>query len=297
MNYTILLFYKYVEIPDPQAVMHFVRGLCNGLGLKGRAIIAAEGVNMTLEGSAEHIKAFIETMQKDLLTKKIAKQVDWKTSEGSGQSFPRLSVKVRPEIVALNLGKDDINPRKVTGKYLSPEDLNALYEKQDDFVVVDMRNDYEYKVGHFRNSVNPGLENFRDLPKVLPKLENLKDKKVVTVCTGGVRCEKASGFLKKNGFNNVYQLHGGMHRYMEKFGHKDFLGKLYVFDGRVAVGEDGKHEVVGRCDVCRNHTERYENCHNALCHKHLLICDSCCEANGVYCAECITLLKEKEVSV
>ncbi len=286
MKYTILLFYKYVKIPDPQAVMVFVRGLCTGLGLKGRAIIAEEGVNMTLEGTSENIQKFIDTMKTDPLVKRIGRNVDWKTSEGSGQSFPRLSVKVRKEIVALNLGEEDFNPNETTGKYLKPEELNELYEKNDDFVVVDMRNDYEFKVGHFRNSINPEMENFRDLPKVLPKLENLKDKKVVTVCTGGVRCEKASGYLVKKGFKNVYQLNGGMHRYMEKFGNKDFLGKLYVFDGRVVAGPDGQHEVVGRCEVCRHHTERYENCADPLCHKHILICDSCVKSGGVYCVEC-----------
>jgi UPF0176 protein len=188
--------------------------------------------------------------------------------------------------VALNLGEEDFNPNNTTGKYLSPEELNKLYEKNDDFVVVDMRNDYEYKVGHFRNSINPKMENFRDLPNILPKLEDLKNKKVVTVCTGGVRCEKASGYLLKKGFTDVYQLHGGMHRYMEKFGNKDFLGKLYVFDGRVVSGPDGQHEVVGRCVSCRNHTENYINCANLDCHDHVLQCEKCVVENSMLCSKC-----------
>lgn len=284
-QYTILLFYKYVKLEKPEEVAAFVRGICVGLGLKGRVIVAHEGVNATLEGTSENIEKFISTFRDDIQYKKIFKKVDWKTSEGTGRAFPRLSVKVRSEIVALGLGEEDFDPNEITGKYLKPEELNELYEKNEDFVVVDMRNDYEYKVGHFRNSVNPEMDNFRDLPKVLPKLEKYKDKKVVTVCTGGVRCEKASGYLLKNGFKDVAQLHGGMHRYMEKFGGKDFLGKLYVFDGRVVSGGDGEHEVVGRCDTCRNHTERYINCGNPECHAHILQCDRCSEKYDNYCSE------------
>jgi UPF0176 protein len=292
--HTILLFYKYVEILKPQEFCAFIKGLCKGLNITGRAIIAVEGMNMTLEGTAEAIESFRQITTTDPDWKKIMKSIDWKTSVGSGKSFPRLSVKVRDEIVALKLGKEnDINPNKISGVHLSPDELNKWYEKNpDDFVVIDMRNDYEYKVGHFRNSINPELQNFRDLPKVLPKLEELKNKKVVTVCTGGVRCEKASGFLVKNGFKDVYQLHGGMHRYMEKFGNKDFLGKLYVFDGRVVAGppagETSEHEVVGRCYECAEKTEFYTNCKNDICHAHLLVCDKCKgDREDFYCNKCV----------
>ncbi len=264
----------------------FVRGICIGLGLTGRVIIANEGVNATLEGTTESINKFIEIFKDSIQFRKIFKKIDWKTSIGNGKAFPRLSVKVRPEIVALNLGTDDFDPTVITGKHIKPSELNQMYEKGEDFVVVDMRNDYEYKVGHFRNSINPEMDNFRDLPKVLPKLAALKDKKVVTVCTGGVRCEKASGYLVKNGFKEVYQLQGGMHRYMEKYGNKDFLGKLYVFDGRIISSADGEHQVVGKCEVCRVLSERYINCVKLGCHKHVILCDSCEEENGgLYCSK------------
>jgi UPF0176 protein len=288
--YTILLFYKYTEIKEPERFAAFVKGLCKGLGMTGRAIIAKEGMNMTLEGTTEAAASFKEIVTTDPEWKKVCKNIDWKTSEGSGRAFPRLSVKVRDEIVSLKLPKEeDVDPNKVTGVHLSPDDLNKWYEKDPNgFVVVDMRNDYEFKVGHFRNSINPEMQNFRDLPKVLPKLENLKDKKVVTVCTGGVRCEKASGFLVKNGFKDVYQLHGGMHRYMEKFGSKDFLGKLYVFDGRIVSGGEGEHEVVGRCYECGTETEYYTNCKNDVCHAHLLVCSKCKgDREEFYCSKCV----------
>jgi UPF0176 protein len=287
--HTILLFYKYTEIEKPEEFRSFIKGLCKGLGMTGRAIIAKEGMNMTLEGTSEAVAKFKEILTIDPDWKKVCKNIDWKTSEGSGRAFPRLSVKVRDEIVALKLGDEDFDPNKTTGIHLAPDELNRWYEKNpDDFVVVDMRNDYEYKVGHFRNSINPKMQNFRDLPKVLPTLEGLKDKKVVTVCTGGVRCEKASGYLVNKGFKNVYQLHGGMHRYMEKFGNKDFLGKLYVFDGRIVSGGEGEHEVVGKCYECGDKTEYYTNCKNDVCHAHLLVCDKCKgDREEFYCSKCV----------
>ncbi len=285
MKYAILLFYKYTHIENPEEFRDFQRALCEELGLKGRIIVAHEGINSTIEGAPEAVEAYCVRLSED---SRFA-GIDFKISEGNGQAFPRLSVKVRTEIVSIHLGENDVNPNELTGTHISPEELNALYEKGEDFVVVDMRNDYEYKVGHFRNSLNPGMDNFRDLPKVLPTLEHLKDKKVVTVCTGGVRCEKASGYLLKKGFTNVSQLNGGMARYMEKYGSKDFLGKLYVFDGRVVIGGEGEHEVVGRCDICAVPAEEYTNCGNDYCHKHMIVCEGCKEKfaydDRVFCGE------------
>lgn len=150
-----------------------------------------------------------------------------------------------------------------------------------------MRNDYEFKVGHFKNSVNPLMTNFRDLPKVLSESEQLQKikkasgegKKVLTVCTGGIRCEKASGYIMQKGFKNVYQLHGGMHKFMEQFPGEDFLGSLYVFDNRettdFATEKGIERSVVGKCDVCQATTEKYTNCANIECHLKMLCCESC----------------------
>ncbi|HYD91814.1 MAG TPA: rhodanese-like domain-containing protein, partial [Flavobacterium sp.] len=155
---------------------------------------------------------------------------------------------------------------------------------------VDMRNSYEHKTGHFENSILPPMENFRDLPKVVDKISHLKNKTVLTVCTGGVRCEKASGFLVEQGFNEVYQLDGGIVSYMEKYPNEDFKGKLYVFDGRVTMGfqtEDPKHEIVGRCDACNELSENYVNCANLACHRHFINCKKCLEKsnNKAFCPE------------
>ena len=153
-----------------------------------------------------------------------------------------------------------------------------------------MRNDYEYNVGRFKDSIMSNLQNFRDVPRVLNELEDLKDETVLTVCTGGVRCEKASGLLLKNGFRDVYQLDGGIVSYIEKYPAEEFEGKLYVFDGRITMDFDptDKHVVVGKCDKCEVPSERYVNCRNPECNKHFICCEDCSEEDGrSYCSsEC-----------
>lgn len=282
----ILLYYKYTEIKDPIAVMNWQRGLCQALDLKGRILIASEGINGTVEGTEANTNKYMEIMNAE----KKFRNINYKISDGTGSAFPRLVVKVRSEIVSASLGEKDINPNKLTGKYLTAEQLHEWIKSGKEFYIADMRNDYEHKVGHFENSVLPGLANFRDLPKVLPELKTYKDKTLVTVCTGGVRCEKASGFLVQEGFNDVYQLKDGIVTYMQKYPNEDFLGQLYVFDGRVTMGfnlDDPKRVVVGRCEKCNQPSENYVNCTNNKCHKHFIECKDCIAKNGnqPFCSE------------
>ncbi len=289
-DFVVLLFYKYTPIEHPEHLAMWHRGFCVAKGFKGRIIIAKEGINCTLEGRVEDVNQYIETLTKlhispDTRGMGCFKDVKFKTSAGTGEAFPKLKIKVRDEIVSVRLGDEDVNPNVITGKHLSPDELKKWYEKNEDFVVVDMRNSYEFKVGHFKNSIDPGLENSRDLPKIVEKIEHLKDKKVLTVCTGGVRCEKMSGYLVKKGFKDVYQLDGGMHCYMEKFPGEDFKGALYTFDNRVVMDFGGDREIVGMCDKCGVQTERYINCQNPVCHKHMLVCESCIEKGGMFCGE------------
>lgn len=291
-EYTILLYYKYTPVENPENLAMWHRGICAGLGFKGRIIIAKEGINCTLEGETDKVNFYIESLQKlgvspDTRGMGSFRNVQFKTSPGNGSSFPKMKIKVRDEIVSVRLGEDDVNPNTVTGKHLPPKELKKWFNKNEEFYIVDMRNSYEYKVGHFKNSIDPEMENSRDLPKILPKIEHLKDKKVLTVCTGGVRCEKMSGYLVKKGFKDVYQLDGGMHSFMEKFPGEDFLGTLYTFDNRVVMDFGGEREVIGKCDKCESKTENYVNCKNDICHRHMLICDKCEEEGGIFCStEC-----------
>jgi len=283
--YQILLYYKYVNIDDPEALMAIQRKLCSDLSMKGRLIISKEGINGTLEGTIKACVEYREFMNKDPRFN----DIHWKISIGTenGQAFPKLSVKVRKEIVSLHLDdEEDINPNELTGNYLKPDELRNWYEKNKEFYVVDMRNDYELKVGKFEGTIFPGMKNFRDLKKKVNKIKNLKDKTVLTVCTGGVRCEKASGFLKKEGFNDVYQLDGGIVSYMEKYPGHDFKGSLYVFDQRVTMhfNEENKHEIIGKCAKCQKPSELYRNCRNMYCHDHFICCDDCLTKEGeAYC--------------
>lgn len=281
-THTILLYYKYVKLDDPKIEMEKQRAICEVLGLTGRIIVSEEGINGTCEGTTENTEKYIAWMDKQ----KKFRNIHWKKSVGTGNAFPKLSVKVRKEIVSLHLDEnEDINPNVVTGKKLKPDELRKWYEENKNFYIVDMRNDYELEVGKFEGTVFPGLENFRDLKKNLNIIDDLKDKTVLTVCTGGVRCEKASGLLLKSGFKDVYQLDGGIVSYMEKYPGKDFKGSLYVFDQRVTMNFDGdKHEIIGRCYRCSNPSERYVNCANLMCHKHFICCKNCDTANGSFCS-------------
>ncbi len=282
--YEIILYYKYTYIADPQGFVDWHRSVCENLSLKGRVLIAKEGINGTLEGKPAYTMEYCRLMHRQDGTAGTFgdfRDVVFKRSPGTGVAFPKLKVKARDEVVSLKLSHgSDVDPNETTGVHLKPDDLKAWYENGEDFLVVDMRNDYEYKVGHFKNSINPKMTNFRDLPDVLPQLEEVKKaskegKKILTVCTGGIRCEKASGFLMKNGFENVYQLDGGMHTYMEQFPGEDFLGALYVFDGRETMAFTDNRPVVGKCDICQETTEKYSNCANIECHKKMLCCEEC----------------------
>ncbi len=296
-KYTIILFYKYEEVQNPEGFREWNKQICEELGLKGRIIVAREGINATVEGKTEDIEKYLTSIKEIGQEKKEFgdfSDIEVKTSVGPGNSFPKLKVKARQEIVALSLGTDDFSPRQTTGEYLAPEELKKWYESGKDFAIVDMRNDYEFKVGHFKNSINPDLENFRDLSKNIFKLEPLKEKTVVTVCTGGVRCEKASGFLKKKGFKDVYQLKGGMHKYMEQFPGQDFLGTLYTFDGRVVMDFGGEREVISHCELCGESSENYINCAYPLCHKHFIICQKCSKGEENFCSKnCEERYKQK----
>jgi len=282
MNYEVLLYYRYVAIADPAAEMARQRELCEKLGLKGRILIAEEGVNGTVEGLKENTEEYVRVMSED---PRFA-GTHWKRSVGNGEAFPKLQVKVRKDIVSNAIADWGVDPRAKTGIHLKPEELRAWYESGQQFEIVDMRNDYEHDSGHFKNSILPPIGNFRELPDALPKLAHLKKKKVLTVCTGGVRCEKASALLLKHGFEDVYQLDGGIVSYMEKYPNKDFKGKLYVFDTRMTVGfetDSPEHERVGKCIHCGTDSEMYVNCANDLCHRHFITCESC-NAKSPYCA-------------
>lgn len=292
MKHEVILFYKYVSIDNPKELADLLRGRAEWLHLKGRVIIAEEGINATLEGRREQISEFIRELLKD----ERFKNIQVKRSESKGASFPKLSVKVREEIVGTHFPKG-VDPRVQTGKHIKPEELKSWFEKGEDFVIVDMRNNFEFISGHFEDSIDLGIDSSRDLPKVIGKLESLKKKKVLTVCTGGVRCEKMSAYLMHKGFENVHQLEGGIHSYMEKYPGEDFRGGLYTFDERLMMNFGGNREIVGECLLCNDKIESYVNCANLKCHLHFLVCDKCKTGKKTFCSEVCKLTNQKSVII
>ena len=282
MKFQVLLFYKYVHIANPLEFKDSYFELCKKYNLFGRTIIAEEGINGTVEGLTQDTEKFAQ----ELLTDMRLSDIQIKKSKGTGTSFPKLQVKVREEIVATRF-PNEIDPRVKTAPHLSPEELRTWYETNKDFVVVDMRNSYEYESGHFKNSIDPGMDASRELPELINSIkEKTNNKTILTVCTGGIRCEKMSALLLNKGFKDVYQLDGGMHSYMEKYPGKDFRGTLFTFDNRLVMDFGGEREVIGKCKRCDATNEQYQNCANAECNMLFLICNDCMSTEGPgFCSE------------
>jgi UPF0176 protein len=284
-EYVVILFYKFMNLPDPKAVMNAMRATCQEHQLLGRIIIAEEGVNGTLEGTRENIENYKKALKKDPLFS----DMPIKESLGNGKAFTKLKVKVRAETVTLGVGKLDVP--KETGNVITPTDLNKLYESKEDFVLIDFRNTYEIDVGKFDNTIDPGLANFRDLPAKLPELkQKYKDKKVVTVCTGDIRCEKATCLLRREGFSDVYHLKDGIHTYMKEYPGQHFKGSLFVFDNRLTtdVVKIENKEIIGQCRYCKTPTEDFYADDRVRPSKKVLCCPACYEINKSHLRDCST---------
>ena len=278
--YPVILFYKYVLIENPEAFAAEQRGLCSALGLKGRILIASEGINGTLAGPAEGVSRYVDLLKTDA---RFA-DIEVKISAGDAGTFPKLVVKVRPEIVTLNAGA--ITPDK--DNQLSPAEWKRLLEENPDAVPLDIRNRFESDAGRFENAVVCDIEHFRELPQYVDRLQGLKEKTVLMYCTGGIRCEKASALFRSKGFKNVFQLHGGIAAYQEQFGNEHWQGECFVFDQRMTVRvEDGLVQI-GRCTHTGRPTSRFVNCLHDPCHK-LFILSAEAEAENrehKLCPEC-----------
>lgn len=278
----VLLYYRYVELEDPQAVRDWQYDLCSRLGLKGRILIAGEGLNGTVCGSDEACEEYKAETLKDL---RFAEMV-FKEDEVEQQVFPKLRVVVRDEIVTLGVDPHEVSYRE-RGAYISPEQLHAMYQSGQEFYIVDARNDYESMVGRFKNAITPKIRNFRDFPKVADQLAELKDKKIVMYCTGGVRCERATAYFKHQGFQDVSHIEGGIVTYAKKYPEGYFEGKMYVFDGRVAVSyePEGKRRFVSYCKHCGVGADLVVNCQSALCDEQFVVCENCKGSMGGCCSD------------
>jgi UPF0176 protein len=273
----IILFYAFTPISDPEAIRLWQRDLCESLDLKGRILISKDGINGTLGGSMSALKRYVRKTREF----EGFKGIDFKWSDGTGSDFPRLSVKVRAELVTFGRPTDvKVDESGVIGggKHLKPEEVNQLVAERGDVVFFDGRNAFEAKIGRFKDAVVPETSTTRDFIAELEsgKYDHLKGKPIVTYCTGGIRCEVLSALMKERGFAEVYQIEGGIVRYGEKFGSKGLWeGSLYTFDARMRIEFDEETKVIGKCDICGAATRDFVNCIDPSCHEQLLLCESC----------------------
>ena len=274
----VILYYCFTPISDPTAMRFWQQNLCETLGLKGRIIISKQGINGTLGGDMDDLKKYVHK------TKLYPgfKKTEFKWSGGTGNDFPRLQVRVRDELVAFgdpNIIEVDENGVVGGGVHLRPEEVDALVaERGDDVIFFDGRNAFEAKIGKFTNAIVPNTESSRDFVEEIEsgKYDHIKDKPVITYCTGGIRCEILSSIMKKRGFKEVYQIKGGIVRYGKKYGDDSLWeGSLFTFDDRLAIDFSPKAKVIGECDSCKAPTKQFYNCRTATCHELVLLCDEC----------------------
>ncbi len=273
----IILYYKFTPIKDPETVRLWQKTLADSLQLRGRILISPHGINGTVGGDLADVKKYIKA------TKEFAgfKNMLFKWSDGGREDFPRMSVKVRPEIVAFDAADElRVDEHGVVdgGKHLKPKQVHELVKEKNDVVFFDGRNAHEAAIGKFKNAVVPDTHTSRDFIKELDsgKYDDLKDKPIVTYCTGGIRCEILSSLMIHRGFKEVYQLDGGIVKYGEAYGDDGLWeGSLRVFDDRMTIDFSDHTSIIGTCSHCGGPTNNYENCAYANCNDLVLICLQC----------------------
>jgi len=267
--YHILLYYCYTPIEDPEAFREQHHRYCIENGLRGRIIIAQEGINGTISGLTNACEQYMH----DLKTDPRFAHTHFKITAHHQHAFQKLHVRVKPEIV--HAGLPHIDPHQRTGPYVTPQELQKMQEEEE-VVLLDVRSNYEHQLGRFKGAVTLDINHFREFPHQLGTLAAYQNKKVVTYCTGGVKCEKASAYLLEKEFTNVYQLHGGIIQYGLETDGEAFEGTCYVFDNRVATPINKRNPtVITYCHVCHTACDRMVNCANPTCNKHIPICNSC----------------------
>ena len=273
----IILYYKFTPIQDPEMTKRWQKELCMRLGLKGRILISPHGINGTLGGEMQDLKSYCRAMNDT----DDFKGIDYKWSDGTGEDFPKLKVKVKPEIVAFNASDEILvgkNGIENGGKHLKPEDLHKLVEeKGEDVIFYDGRNMYEAQIGKFKNTIVPKTETSRDFIKDIEEgeISKYKDKPIVSYCTGGIRCEILSAMMLNRGYKEVYQMDGGIVRYGEKYGDEGLWeGKLFVFDDRMQMGFSDKSKDIAECEKCGRNTSHLVNSTNVRRKLHV-VCVEC----------------------
>ena len=290
MEIIVSSFYKYAIIENPEAFQREHQDYCNELGIKGKILVAKEGINGTVSGTKEQIDKY----ERELLKNILFTGMTFKRTITDEHPFKKIIVRVRKEIVTSGLNVD----MKNVGERITPKELKGLYDKKEDFIILDARNDYESKIGKFHNAITPKLEVFRDFTKISKKLSKHKKKKIVMYCTGGIRCEKASAYMKEQGYEKVYHLQDGILNYIEQYPDTYFEGRCFVFDNRLSVPSGKKTIDIALCEFCHIPSGRYINCANMKCDKLFICCEKCDKEYKHTCSKsCRGIILNNKVSI
>lgn len=290
-EYAVLLYYKFVKLPEAEQFAQDHLAYCKELNVKGRILISDEGINGTLSGTI----AQTEQYMKDLRANPLFSDIVFKIDEADEHAFKKIFVRYKKELVTFRV-EEELDPNVITGEHLAPKDFYEMMQRED-VVILDGRTGYEYDLGHFRGSIRPEVDSFKEFPDwIRENMSDLKDKPILTYCTGGIRCELLSGYMMKEGFGQVYQLDGGIVSYGKdpEVQGKLFDGKCYVFDERTSVQINHTDEdiIVGRCHHCGEPADEYINCANDACHIQHLSCESCQTLHSGHCSdECEAISK------
>lgn len=278
-TYYALAYYKFVSIPNPHLEVKSHKEFFEGREVSGRIYLSEEGVNGQMSGEENEAQAYMEWLTQNPLFKGIS----FKIQPTKENIFPRMTVKYRKQLVALDRSVDPLQG----GEHVSPDKWREMLESGD-YLLLDVRNDYEWEIGHFEGATLPPLKNFREFPAYAEKLSKEVDPvgtKVMMYCTGGIRCELYSTLLKEQGFQHVFQLDGGVINYGFKEGSKHWKGKLFVFDDRMAIPLDESEESkpIASCRYCHAPSDWQYNCANMDCNELFICCEACIEAHKGCC--------------
>ena len=287
-NYTLLTFYKFVDVANPEKEVEEHLLFCTWIGMKGRIYIGAEWISATVTGNEGQITAYKLYLDSHELFNNPS-DLDIKASKVDGHKFPRMSVKLKDEIVVLGK-KYSAHEIEEAGNRMDIEEFKDLLDNgdPDDYVVLDMRNDHEYRLGHFKNAIRANTVSFRDVEDQLEEYKKqFGDKKIISYCTGGIRCEKSTVMMQKAWLTNTYQLDGWVVKYINSFNDGNWKGSLYVFDDRVSdiVWDETTHSVIWECIYSDKKTDNCENCRYSPCNARLIADREEYERHGWFCSE------------
>lgn len=272
MEYRVVSLYKYAPLENPDALVHTLRRACLRHNILGRILISKEGINAAFSGTEEDIEML------KVFFKELFPGITFREQSTEKQTYHKLVVRARKEVVVFG---ESVDVQR-TGDHIPPEKFKQMLDNNEDIVIVDTRNEYETAVGKFKNAITLPIKTFKEFPKAVPLLEKYKDKKIVMYCTAGIRCEKASAYLKQKGFKNVNQLEGGIINYINKFPNDNWEGACFVFDNRLAAAVN---KPISVCVHCKQKTDAVINCHNLDCDILIICCSTCKTTMKGCCSE------------